>query len=201
MYPRECPQPMREDALLTGHPESTSLAYAIAKLAGMQLCLSYNKQFGTNVFLPIIPNSVYGANDNFDPTTGHVLSALIHRFHEAKASNAPSVTLWGSGSPKREFLFSDDLAEAGHMLLETETVELPINIGSGVDISIRALAETIADVIGYRGTIEWDTSKPDGAPRKLLDSGRIATLGWTARKSLEEGLRRTYDWYKETKGR
>jgi len=195
MYPRECPQPMAENTLLTGHPEPTSLAYALAKLAGLQHCLSYNKQYGTPVFIPVIPNSVYGPNDNFNPATGHVLSALIHRFHEAKANNAPEVTLWGSGSPCREFLYSDDLAEAGELMLKAENPALPVNIGPGVDISIRALAETIARTIDYKGNLVWDTTKPDGAPRKLLDSARIKALGWQPRTSFEDGLRQTYDWY------
>ena len=200
MYPRECPQPMAEDALLTGKPEPTSMAYATAKLAGMQLCLSYNTQYTPGVFLPVIPNSVYGPNDNFDPATGHVLSALMHRFHEAKQQNAPSLTLWGSGSPYREFIYADDVAEACHLLLTTETPQLPINVGSGIDISIRGLAETIASVIGYGGKIEWDTSKPDGAPRKLLDSTRMKSLGWQAQTSFEDGLKQTYAWYLQMRG-
>lgn len=195
MYPRECEQPMHEEQLLTGVPEPTSLAYAVAKLAGLQLCLSYNKQFSTDRFLPVIPNSVYGANDNFDPTKGHVLSALMHRFHTAKTNGDATVTLWGSGNPRREFVFSDDVAAACHFLLEAGPKELPINIGTGEDISIRELARLIAKIVGYEGAIAWDTSKPDGAPRKLLDSSRIHSLGWSAKTALEDGLQATYAWY------
>jgi len=197
MYPRECPQPMAEDLLLTGHPEPTSLAYAMAKLAGVQMCLSYNQQYGNRVFLPVIPNSVYGANDNFDPGSGHVLSALISRFHGAKVRADDQVTLWGTGSPRREFLFSDDLVSACLTLLQSASPELefPINIGPGEDISIKELAELTASVIGYQGKIEWDTSKPDGTPRKLLDSSRMKSTGWEAITSLRDGIRQTYEWY------
>jgi GDP-L-fucose synthase len=199
MYPRECPQPMSEDILLTGKPEPTSLAYATAKLAGMQLCLAYNKQYGAQRFLPVIPNSVYGPNDNFDPASGHVLSALINRFHQAKLSSAPSVTLWGSGSPRREFIHADDVAEACLWLLQhpKDIQELPLNIGAGQDYAIRELAEMIAGITGYGGHIEWDSSKPDGAPRKLLDSSRMHALGWKARISFVDGLKDTYRWYLE----
>jgi len=197
MYPRECPQPIQEDALLSGKPEPTSLPYALAKLAGLQLCISYNAQYGANLFIPLIPNSVYGMHDNFDPATGHVLSVLIHRFHAAKIQNAQSVTLWGSGTPKREFLFADDLAAACERILISEDVHLPINIGSGMEVSISELAELIAHVIGYDGQILWDSSKPDGAPRKLLHNGRMKSLGWAAETSLEEGIRHTYGWYKD----
>lgn len=197
MYPRECPQPMAETALYTGHPEPTSMAYAVAKLAGVQTCLAYNAQYGAGRFIPIIPNSAFGPHDDFDPTSGHVLSALIARFHAAKASGAASVTLWGSGTPRREFVFADDIADACLHLLEADlsTVELPLNLGSGDDFSIRELAERIATVVGYAGRIEWDTTKPDGAPRKLLDSTRIRALGWRSRTSFEDALRATYDWY------
>lgn len=197
MYPRECAQPMAEDALLTGKPEPTSIAYAIAKLAGVQMCLSYNRQYGHNRFLPVIPNSVYGANDNFDPTSGHVLSALINRFHAAKESGNPHLTLWGTGSPRREFLYSDDLVSACLTLLQGDLqgVELPINIGPGEDVSIKELAELVADVVGYKGTVEWDTAKPDGTPRKLLDSARMKVTGWSARTPLKDGILQTYEWY------
>ena len=197
MYPRECPQPMNESQLLTGKPEPTSIAYAIAKLAGVQMSLSYNEQDGRRSFIPVIPNSVFGPNDNFDPASGHVLSALINRFHAAKEQGIDRVTLWGSGSPRREFLFSDDLVSACMLLLNTdlEGLELPLNIGPGDDVSIRELAEIIAKVIGYQGSVDWDTSKPDGTPRKLLDSARMKALGWAPKTSLEDGIRQTYDWY------
>jgi GDP-L-fucose synthase len=197
MYPRECPQPMAETALLSGYPEPTSLAYAISKLAGMQMCLAYNQQYGEQRFIPVIPNSAFGPNDNFDPRSGHVLSSLIRRFHEARQAGAKSVTLWGSGTPRREFIHTDDIADACIALLagNTTTLELPLNLGTGSDLSIRELAETIARVIGYSGAIEWDTSKPDGAPRKLLDSSRLRAFGWKPMVNFEEGLKTTYQWY------
>lgn len=197
MYPRECPQPMAEDLLLTGKPEPTSMAYAISKLAGMEMCLAQNRQHGGVRFVPVIPNSVYGPNDDFDPATGHVLSSLVRKFHEAKVKGAPSVGLWGTGSPRREFLYADDLAAACVRLLDTDLagVPLPLNIGPGEDVSIAELAAIVASVVGFDGAIEWDRSKPDGAPRKLLDSARMRALGWAASTSLEDGIRRTYQWY------
>ena len=199
MYPRECTQPMAESALLSGYPEPTSLAYAISKLAGMQMCLAYNQQYGEQRFIPVIPNSAFGPNDNFDPESGHVLSSLIRRFHEAAQNDAKSLTLWGTGNPRREFIHSDDIANACIALLsgDTTTLTLPLNIGTGVDFSIRELAGTMAKVIGYKGVIEWDLSKPDGAPRKLLDSGRIRSFGWMPVVNFEKGLKSTYDWYLE----
>jgi len=197
MYPRECPQPMAETALLSGHPEPTSLAYAISKLAGMQMCLAYNQQYGEQRFIPVIPNSAFGPNDNFDPKSGHVLSSLIRRFHEARQAGAQSLTLWGSGTPRREFIHTDDIANACIALLKgnTATLTFPLNIGTGRDFSIRELAENIARVIGYSGIIEWDTSKPDGAPRKLLDSTRLRAFGWQPAVDFEAGLKDTYQWY------
>lgn len=197
MYPRECPQPMAETTLLSGHPEPTSLAYAISKLAGMQMCLAYNQQYGEQRFIPVIPNSAFGPNDNFDPKSGHVLSSLIRRFHEACELGATSITLWGSGTPRREFIHSDDIADACIALLtgDTSTLEFPLNLGTGKDVSIRELAEIIAKVIGYSGAIEWDVSKPDGAPRKLLDSSRLSAFGWRPVVDFEEGLKDTYQWY------
>lgn len=199
MYPRDAAQPMAESALFSGRPEETSMAYAIAKVAGTQLCLAYNQQHGGKRFVPLIPNSVYGPCDNFDPASGHVLAALMARFHAAKAKGAGSVTLWGSGKPRREFLYADDLAEACWLLLKADlsSVDLPINIGPGTDTSVRELASTIADTVGYAGRVEWDASMPDGAPRKLLDSSRMKKLGWQAQVPLAEGVRRTYDWYRE----
>jgi GDP-L-fucose synthase len=197
MYPRECPQPMAETALLSGYPEPTSLAYAISKLAGMQMCLAYNQQYGEQRFIPLIPNSAFGPNDDFDPKSGHVLSSLIRRFHEAHETGAKSITLWGSGTPRREFIHTDDIADACVVLLEGDStkLELPLNLGAGKDYSIRELAEAIARVIGYSGTIEWDTSKPDGAPRKLLDSSRLRAFGWRPSVDFENGLKGTYQWY------
>lgn len=197
MYPRECPQPMAETALLSGHPEPTSIAYAISKLAGMQMCLAYNQQYGEQRFIPVIPNSAFGPNDNFDPKSGHVLSSLIRRFHEARETGAKSILLWGSGTPRREFIHTDDIADACVALLagDTAALELPLNLGTGKDFSIRELAEAIARVIGYSGSIEWDTSKPDGAPRKLLDSSRLRAFGWKPAVNFEDGLKGTYQWY------
>jgi GDP-L-fucose synthase len=197
MYPRECPQPMAEDVLLSAKPEPTSLPYAISKLAGTYMCLAYNKQYGDKRFIPVIPNSAYGPNDNFNPKSGHVLSALMSRFHEAKASGAEVVSLWGSGSPFREFVHADDIADACLHLLQQDvtTLDFPLNIGAGSDISIKTLAEKIAGVVGYEGRLEWDRTKPDGAPRKLLDSGRLRSSGWEPKTGFDEGLRDTYEWY------
>lgn len=199
MYPRDCPQPMNEDSLFTGSPEPTSMAYAVSKMAGVQLCLAYNQQYGSRRFIPLIPNSVYGPNDNFDPDKGHVLSALIRRFHDAKVRKIGKVVLWGSGSPKREFIHADDLADACALLLESDTsrLPLPVNVGSGRDLSITDLAELVAAAVGYRGAIEWDTNKPDGAPRKLLDSARLHAQGWSARVELLDGVNETYLWYRK----
>ena len=197
MYPRSCPQPMAESALLTGQPEPTSIAYAIAKLAGVQLCLAYNQQYGEKRFLPVIPNSAYGPNDNFNPDTGHVLSALIARFVKAKREGAAAVTLWGTGAPKREFIHADDIAAACLQLLSKDisTLEFPVNLGVGRDMSIKALAQSIAQTVGYTGELIWDTAKPDGAPRKLLDSTRIQTWGWQPTIAFEAGIQSTCDWY------
>ncbi len=197
MYPRECPQPMAEDALLSGKPEPTSLPYAISKLAGVFLCLAYNRQLGEQRFIPVIPNSAYGPNDDFDPATGHVLSALMARFDAARRAGRDGVTLWGTGAPRREFVHADDIADACIHLLrqDVSSLALPVNIGTGTDVSIRELAQIVADVVGYSGRIDWDTKKPDGAPRKLLDSERLRAFGWRHRIDLTEGIRRTYDWY------
>lgn len=197
MYPRECAQPMAEEALLSGKPEPTSLPYAMSKLLGTYMCLAYNKQDCDIRFIPVIPNSAYGPYDNFDPKSAHVLSSLMARFHHAKVNGAESVTLWGSGSPRREFIHADDIAAACVHLLKEDNlaVELPINIGVGKDVSIKELAELIADIVGYRGELKWDQTKPDGAPQKLLDSTRIRSLGWEPRIGLTEGLASTYRWY------
>jgi GDP-L-fucose synthase len=197
MYPRECPQPMSETALFSGCPEPTSRAYAVSKLAGMQMCLAYNQQYGENRFIPVIPNSVFGPNDDFNPVSGHVLSALIRRFHEAKEAGKPSVMLWGSGNPRREFIHADDVADACVALLEGDPSQLqfPLNVGTGKDVSIRELAESIAKVVGYTGRLEWDAGKPDGAPRKLLDSSRLLAFGWRPKVNFMAGLKSTYQWY------
>ncbi len=199
MYPRECSQPMAETALLSGNPEPTSLPYAVSKLLGTYMCLAYNKQDHDTRFIPVIPNSAYGPCDNFDPKSAHVLSALLARLHAAKLTGAESVGLWGSGSPRREFVHADDIADACvHLLAEEDlTIEFPINIGIGQDVSIKELAELIASVVGYRGELNWDSTKPDGAPRKLLDSARIRSLGWKPSIGLREGLTETYRWYVE----
>jgi GDP-L-fucose synthase len=199
MYPREADQPMSEAALLSSIPESTSLAYAIAKLTGVQLCLSYNQQLGERRFLPVIPNSVYGPNDNFDVESGRVLSALIRRFHSARSTGARSLTLWGTGSPRREFIYADDVAAACLMLLNSDTtsLELLLNLGVGYDCSIKELAEKIVGVIGFDGAIEWDPTKPDGAPRKLLDSSRMYNFGWRPVVNLDNGLQSNYRWFLE----
>ena len=202
MYPRDCPQPMAEHMILSGRPEETSLPYAISKLAGTQMCLAFNRQYGAARFLPVIPNSAYGPNDNFDPRSSHVLSALIRKLHDARVAGAPCVELWGTGTPRREFVHADDIADACCFLLtqDVAAVSFPINIGAGVDHSIRELAGIIARVVGYTGEIKWDTTKPDGAPRKLLDGSRLKALGWRSRVGLEDGIRATYRWFLDTKG-
>ena len=197
MYPRDAVQPMSENQLCTGHPEPTSIAYASAKYAGVQMCQAINRQNDLVTFIPVIPNSAYGPNDNFDLGSSHVLSALIRRFHEAKNTSVDKVVLWGTGSPKREFVFSDDIVKACIRLLNSKLVDtdLPINIGVGHDISIKELAIKIAKLIGYTGQIIWDSSKPDGAPRKLLDNSRITSLGWQPDVEFAQGLKATYQWY------
>jgi GDP-L-fucose synthase len=197
MYPRECPQPMSEELLWTGTPEPTSIAYAAAKMAGVEACLALNRQGGRTRFLPVIPNNTYGPGDDFEPDSGHVLSSLLRRIHEAKAASAPSVTLWGTGAPRREFIYAEDVADAClHLLsVELEGLKLPLNVGVGTDHSIRELAELIREVVGYPGEIRWDTTRPDGAPRKLLDSSRLLATGWRPSVVLKEGLQRTYAWY------
>ena len=201
MYPREAVQPMSEAALLSGIPEPTSLAYAIAKLAGVQMCLAYNQKVGEQRFLPVIPNSVYGPNDNFDIESAHVLAALIHRFHLARSSDARSLTLWGTGTPRREFIHADDVAAACVMLLENDTsrLRLPLNLGVSHDYSISELAKEIAEEVGFHGVINWDETKPDGAPRKLLDSSRIYDFGWRPVVCLRDGLGSTYRWFLENR--
>ncbi len=197
MYPKDTHQPMKENQLYTGHLELTSIAYASAKYAGVQMCKSINEQNGFVTFIPVIPNTAYGPNDNFDLNSSHVLSALIRRIHEAKEQDSHKVVLWGTGSSKREFVFVDDIVGACILLLTSRLSNdlLPINIGVGSDISIKSLAEKISRMVGYSGKIKWDKSKPDGTPRKLLDNNRIESIGWKATTDFDEGLECTYQWY------
>lgn len=194
IYPRLCPQPIKEDYLLSGPLELTNDAYAIAKIAGIKMCQSFNEQYGTN-YISVMPTNLYGINDNFDLENSHVLPALIRRLHEAKINRSETITLWGSGSPKREFLFVDDLADAVVFLMNNYDKSDIINIGTGKDLSIKELAEIISKVVGYSGLILWDKNKPDGTPRKLLDVSKINNLGWKYSTSLEEGLKLTYEWF------
>lgn len=195
IYPRMAPQPIKEEYLLTSELEPTNKAYAVAKIAGIVMCQSYNKQYGTN-FISVMPTNLYGPNDNFDLNNSHVLPALIRRFDEAKNSNSKNVTLWGTGKAKREFLHVDDLADACVFLMNKHNGSQIINIGSGEDISIKNLAETIKKIVGFNGKIVWDTTKPDGTPRKLLNVDRLHGLGWHHKIDLENGLKSTYRWYK-----
>lgn len=196
IYPKHAPQPLREEYLLTGPLEPTNEAYAIAKILGIKTVEAYRRQHGVR-WISAMPTNLYGPNDNFDLETGHVLPALIRRFHEARESGAPSVTLWGTGTPRREFLHVDDLADALAFLLERYSGEGHVNVGSGEEVTIRGLAELVAEVVGYRGGFAFDTTKPDGTPRKLLDCRRLAALGWKPKISLRNGLKQTYEWYLE----
>jgi len=208
IYPRLAPQPMREEHLLTGPLEPTNRPYALAKIAGIEMCWSYNRQYGTR-FLAVMPTNLYGPGDNYHPQNSHVIPALIRKFHEAKVNGSPSVSVWGTGTPRREFLYSDDMADACVHLMnlpderfdtllgsdEAATgVFMPplVNIGVGHDLTIRELAETVRDVVGYQGNIEFDTTKPDGTPRKLMDVGRLHAIGWAATTDLATGLRSAY---------
>jgi GDP-L-fucose synthase len=191
IYPKMAPQPLREDALLTGPLEPTNEPYAIAKIAGIKMCEAYRAQYGCN-FISVMPTNLYGFKDNYHPEHAHVLPALIRRFHEAKESNQSSVTIWGSGTPKREFLFADDLAEACVFLMQSYNEASFINIGTGTDLSIAELANLIKEVIGYRGEIQFDRSKPDGTPRKLMDISKITQLGWQPKTALKEGINKAY---------
>jgi GDP-L-fucose synthase len=195
VYPKLAQQPIKEEYLLTGELEQTNEAYALAKISGLKLVQAYRKQYG-HKWISAMPTNMYGPGDNFDLENSHVLPALIRKFHDAKVQGKASVTLWGSGSPLREFLHSDDLASACLFLLENYDDDIAINVGTGRDISIRDLAELIKRIVGFEGSIDWDSSKPDGTPRKVLDVSRISALGWRPTISLEEGIRSTYDWYK-----
>ncbi|ULT56211.1 GDP-L-fucose synthase [Neobacillus drentensis] len=194
IYPKFAPQPLREEYLLTGELEQTNEPYAIAKIAGIKMCQSYNRQFGTK-YISVMPTNLYGPNDNFDLHTSHVLPALIHKFHEAKVNNISEVEVWGTGTPKREFLYSEDLADACVFLMNHYEGNEIVNVGVGEDISIKDLAVTIKRVIGFEGEIKFDTKKPDGTPRKLVDVSKINSLGWKASIPLEVGLQKAYKWF------
>jgi GDP-L-fucose synthase len=194
VYPKMADQPIKEEYLLTGELEKTNEAYALAKISGLKLVQAYRNQYGYR-WISAMPTNMYGPGDNFDLENSHVLPALIRKFNDAKLSSAPSVKLWGSGSPRREFLHADDLGRACVFLLENYDDEVAINVGVGEDISIQELAEKIKDIVGFNGSIEWDSSKPDGTPRKLLDVSRIRALGWRPSVPLTEGIRSTYEWY------
>lgn len=194
IYPRDCKQPIKEENLLTGPLEKTNEAYAIAKISGLKMCQYYRRQYGCN-FISAMPTNLYGPNDNYDLETSHVLPAFILRFHEAKVNNAPFVELWGTGTPRREFLYVDDLAEALLFLMENYDGEEHINVGVGEDLTIKELAYLVAKVIGYEGEIRWDATKPDGTLQKLLDISKIKKLGWRANWNLSDGIRTSYDYY------
>lgn len=196
IYPKMAPQPIREESLLTGPLEPTNDAYAIAKIAGIKLCQSYARQCGKN-FISAMPTNLYGPHDNYDPRHSHVLPALIRKVHDAKASGADSITVWGSGNPRREFLHTDDLADACLFLLKHYDQPEPVNIGCGEDVTIRELAEITCETLGFGGRLEFDASKPDGTPRKLLDISKIKSLGWSPKIALREGIADAYRWFRE----
>lgn len=195
VYPRDCPQPMREEHLLTGPLEPTNAPYAVAKIAGLTMCAAYNDQYGTS-FVAVMPTNLYGPNDNFDLDNAHVLAALLRKAHEAKLCGARSVEVWGSGAPRREFLHVDDLAAACLYLMDREETLPLTNVGSGEEITIRRLAELISQIVGFDGELVFDAQRPDGAPRKLLDSSRLRRLGWAPTISLRDGIAMTYEWYR-----
>ena len=192
IYPRECPQPIKEDYLLTGPLEPTNEPYAIAKIAGIKLCETYQHQYGRQ-YISVMPTNLYGPNDNYDLAHSHVLAALLRKAHEAKLRNDSELVVWGTGTPRREFMHVDDLADASVKLMESAYAGGLINIGTGVDVTIRELAELVMKIVGFNGRIRFDTTKPDGTPRKLLDVSRLAALGWKAATRLEDGIRKTYD--------
>jgi GDP-L-fucose synthase len=207
IYPRLAPQPMKETDLLTGELEPTNEAYAVAKIAGLKMCEAYNRQYGTR-FVAVMPTNLYGPGDNFHPENSHVLPALIRRFHEARLAGAPEVTVWGSGTPLREFLYIDEMADGCLFVMNLDEATLAehllrypkpcfVNLGSGVEVSIRQLAETVREVVGYGGKLTFDASKPDGAPRKLLDVSAMKALGWEAKVSLRQGVEETYAWFRK----
>lgn len=194
IYPRMCAQPIKEEYLLSGYLEETNDAYAIAKISGLMMCRAFRQQYGAD-YISAMPTNLYGYNDNFDLETSHVLPALMRKIHEAKENNAAEVTVWGTGSVLREFLFVDDLADALVFLMNEYSGEEHVNVGTGTDVSIKELAQLICKVIGYNGKLVFDTSKPDGTPKKLLNVSKINSLGWKAATDLEEGIRKTYEWY------
>jgi GDP-L-fucose synthase len=194
IYPKLAPQPIKEEYLLTGPLESSNEAYAIAKISGLKLVQAYRKEYQRD-WVSAMPSNVFGPGDNFDENTSHVLPALIGKFHAAKKTGLGSVTVWGSGTPKREFLYSDDLASACLFLLENYNSDSHINVGTGTDLSIADLAQTIAEVVGFDGEVQFDTSKPDGTPRKLLDVSKLSALGWKSSIQLKDGIQKTYDWF------
>lgn len=196
IYPRECPQPIKEEYLLTGPLEKTNEAYAVAKIAGIKMCQSYNKQYGTQ-YISVMPTNLYGINDNFDLESSHVLPALLRKFHDAKLANIKEVIMWGTGSPMREFLLVDDLAEACVFLMNNYSDSEIVNIGTGEDIKIKDLALMIKEIVGFKGEVINDTTKPDGTPRKLLDVSKLHNLGWHHKTSLKEGIEKTYEWFLE----
>ncbi|MDL2124735.1 MAG: GDP-L-fucose synthase [Deltaproteobacteria bacterium] len=196
IYPKNCPQPMKEEYLLSGPLEPTNEPYAVAKIAGIKMCQAYNRQYGTN-FLSVMPTNLYGPNDNFDLKTSHVLPALIRKFHEAKTEGLSEVEIWGTGSPRREFLHVDDLADASLFLMNNYSKSKIINIGAGKDSTIKELAEMIARIVGFKGRLVFNSIKPDGTPKKLLDISVLHSFGWKARIGLEQGIAETYKWYAE----
>ncbi len=198
IYPRECSQPIKEEYLLNGPLEKTNEAYAVAKIAGIKMCESYNKQYGTK-YISVMPTNLYGPNDNFDLKSSHVMPALLRKFHEAKINNSPEVVMWGTGSPRREFLHVDDLADACVFLMNNYSKNELLNIGTGKDLTIKELAEMIKTVTGYKGKIINDTSKPDGTPQKLLDVSRLHKAGWKHKIELENGIQSTYKWFLKNK--
>jgi GDP-L-fucose synthase len=196
IYPRLAPQPIKEEYLLTGELEPTNEAYALSKIAGIKLVQSYRREYGRH-WISTMPTNLYGIGDNFHPDNSHVLPAMLRRLHEAKVSGSKTVMMWGSGTPRREFLHVDDLAAACVFLLESYDGDIPLNVGCGVDVTIKELAETVARVVEFQGSIEWDSSRPDGTPQKLLDTSRINQLGWFPTIALEDGIRDTYAWFLE----
>lgn len=196
IYPKMCPQPIKEEYLLSGYLEETNEAYALAKISGLKMCQYFNKQYGTN-FISVMPTNLYGPYDNFHPEHSHVMPALIRRFHEAKVNGAKEVVVWGSGAPLREFLYSEDMADACIYLMENYEGNDFFNIGTGKEITIKGLAELIKEVVGYEGEIVWDSSKPDGTPRKLLDVSRLESQGWKYKMELKDGVKEAYEWYLE----
>lgn len=200
IYPKFAPQPIHEDSLLTGALEPTNQWYAVAKIAGLKMAEAYRAQYGFSA-ISLMPTNLYGPGDNFDLNSSHVLPALIRKFHDAKLAKSPTVPIWGSGTPRREFLHVDDLAEAAVLLMETYDSAEIVNVGTGVDVTIRELAELIAKITGFRGELAFDATKPDGTPRKLLDVSRANAAGWTAKIGLEEGIQSTYRWYEARGGR